>query len=290
MANIKEVEEQLEGLTVLETLAVAYQEIAASRMRQTRSQVLKSRDFLLGLGQVFIHLKSSYQAKIAQVLKKGKIEEKARQGKTAHVLISANTGFYGDIVNNTYRLFIEGMQKDQESGGNVEAVIIGRRGLLLFEQEAQKPAYTYFDLPDHKLDTQTLAAIVKHLSDYERVFVYYGKFDTLVSQVPQASSISGDEILLAGLSTEGGSRAYIFEPSIQKLMAFFKSEISASLFEQTVYESQLAKFASRMVSLDLVLEQVAVNIQKTRFEKERVKRRTDDRKQLSLLSGMSLWG
>ena len=52
-------------------------------------------------------------------------------------------------------------------------------------------------------------------------------------------------------------------------MEFFEAEIFASLFEQTIFESQLAKFASRMTSLELRVENIRDILKKINLEKKR---------------------
>lgn len=277
--NIKDINGQLEELDSLSILVESYQEIAASRMRRTRVSVLQTRDFLLGLLRVFGKVKSSYKNQVAKLLKKGEIKSLE---KTAHVLVSANTGLYGDIVGQTFKLFMEHVRNSQG-----EAVIIGRRGYLLFQQEKVRPAHVYFDFPDHTVDLKLFIPIAQHLAQFDNVFVYYGRFENLIKQTATVSSVSGD-VLLAKQEV-GVSVKYIFEPSVEKLLGFFKKELATNLFEQVLFESQLAKFASRMVSLDLSLEQVRENMQKTKFERERVRHRIQNNKQISMLSGMKLW-
>ena len=72
-------------------------------------------------------------------------------------------------------------------------------------------------------------------------------------------------------------------------MQFFEAEIFASLFEQTVFESQLAKFASRMTSLELRVENMTDILKDIAIEKEKVRHRIMNKKQLETFSSMALW-
>ena len=72
-------------------------------------------------------------------------------------------------------------------------------------------------------------------------------------------------------------------------MKFFEAQIFTSLFEQTVFESQLAKFASRMTSLELRVEKTKAILKDIFLEKEKVRHRIINKKQLETFSSMSLW-
>jgi len=75
-----------------------------------------------------------------------------------------------------------------------------------------------------------------------------------------------------------------------EIARIFEGEIMASVFEQVLYESQLAKFASRMLSLDRALENVDKRIGEVDQRLRRLKHKITNSRQLSRLSGMTLWG
>ena len=71
-------------------------------------------------------------------------------------------------------------------------------------------------------------------------------------------------------------------------MEFLKPKY-LSLFEQTIFESQLAKFASRMTSLELRVENIRDILKKINLEKEKIRHRVMNKKQLETFSSMALW-
>ena len=72
-------------------------------------------------------------------------------------------------------------------------------------------------------------------------------------------------------------------------MLFFEKEIFTSYFEQTVGESQLAKHASRMISLDNSLENIKKNLQILNSEQQRIRHIDFNKKQLETISSIKLW-
>lgn len=288
MINKRDVLSEIERLTGIKTLVEAYEEIAATRMRRIRNSVLQSRGFLEGLTQVYKEVQTSYKNEIERLMKKKKVKDKSKlfaiapkNGKTVSVFISANTGLYGDIIKRTFFLFLENIKRQAN-----DITIIGKLGRTLFEEALPKTPYAYFDFPDSFIDKENLGKITKHLVAYEKIVVFYGQFQNVVNQNPTIANISDTEL---GEQEGEAKIKYLFEPSLEKIMIFFETEIFASIFEQTVHESQLAKFASRMITLDGTIENIKEILKGIEFQKRLISHRTMNRKQLESLSGISLW-
>ena len=276
MTTKKQNQLDIEYSESLKIVMETYQEIAASRMQHVRTSVISSRDFLLSINIVFQQVKSSY--KTNNLPKKNFIKY---NGKTIFILISANTGLYGDIIARTFDLFAKEIRKEQ---GDI--AIIGRVGLKQFQEAFPKRNFMYFELSDDKIDLETLKKIIPHLIQYEKVLVFYQQFQNIISSQPIITSVSGD--ILPMDKIDSGIK-YVFEPSLDKVMEFFEQQISGSIFEQTVYESQLAKFSSRMVALDKATENIQKNLKQIMLQKERIKHQAINKEQNQRLASMRLW-
>ena len=283
MAQEKEIEAELNQLTALQILVRVYEEIASYRMKKTRESVLRNRLFLKKIDEVFEQVRLSYAQEVNELAReKGKpgrekITFLAHNGKTVSVLLSANTGLYGAIVRKTFELFLKDVQT-----GQVEATIVGRHGLGLFLAEETGVPYTYFDLPDHSVTSADLDEVTKHIVQYEEIHVYYGEFLNVIKQRPTELTISAE----ISLKEEPGKArvSYIFEPNLEKILRFFETEIFASLFEQSVREGQLAKFASRVMAMSKAESNIDKGLGRLKFEKLRVTHRVKNRKQLNSLA------
>ena len=287
MVTKKELTRETEFLTTLQTILETYEEIAATRMARIRSSVLGSRDFLLEINAIFQQVKTSYKAQIEIYMKKKRIKDPAkltfikRNGKTLYVFISANTGLYGDIIRKTYDVFIENLKKEP---GDV--AILGLLGLEIFNAEKINSPLTYFEFPDNKIDNAIVQKIVEHIIQYEKVLVFYEQFNNVISQSPIVTNISGDPLPWE----KGGPQArYFFEPSLEKIMEFFEKEIFASIFAQTIFESELAKFAARMVSLDFASENTKTRLKQVILARARIEHQENNKKQLEKFASMRLW-
>lgn len=288
MNSKKTIGSEIVLLESLLEITTTYEEIAATRMRQTRNAVLIVRDFLMELSSIFQTVKSSYKNYIRKNLKKHHNQFNAESfrkgnGKTVYVLISANTGLYGDLMKKTFDTFFETIQKEK-----CDITIIGKLGLSFFKETGSTIPYTFFNLPDNNTATEFIPKIMEHLLIYEQIFVIYPKFKNVIEQQTVIESISGDS-LIAQKTEETEKAKYLFEPSLFDIMSFFENEILRAIFEQTVKETQLAKYAARMVNMDQAADNIRQKLTSTESELQRIKHSQFNKKQLEALSSIAMW-
>lgn len=272
-------------LETLQLITQAFGEIASSRMKRTRDSVIRSRDYLSGIDDVFDDIRRAYALQIGK-MKTKKIKGKesitllSHNGRNVAVLLSANTGLYGDILGKTFHAFVEEVRKKE-----CEVTIIGKQGLQTFQSTAPDIPYTYFDLPDHEYTGEQMSKIIRHIVHYDEIHLYFGRFQNVLIQQADRAVISSNVDLEKKPSGEK-PRTFLFEPDLVKLLSFFEVEIFASLFEQIVRESQLAKFASRILAMDKASENIKEERKKLRLEKLASQHREANKKQLNSLSGV----
>lgn len=294
MPQRKIIAENLEALNSLKDLAESYEEIAVIRMQKIKDSVLKTRDFLQDLSDVFVDLKSSYDREVKELLARRKTGDKTilpllqKNGKTLMVYLSSNGRLYGSVTQKTYKLFIEGMKKEENKDS--EILIIGSAGKEMFENSSNARPFTYFEIPDVGVDLAHIKQLMQKFLQYERVHVYYGKFDNVVNQTPIGTSITGENIFESEVvETINREDKFIFEPVLEKIFHFFETQIIANLFSQTLLENQLARHASRVNAMEEALIHIEEESKKLIKAKNTIKHQMQNRKQLETISGLVLW-
>lgn len=287
MAYRGKIDQEITEVSSLRNLVEIYGEIASVRMIKIRAFVLKNRQFLEAITDIFHDSLEAYAKKLSDLVKKGKLKKGgkvtflAHNGKTVAVLISANTGFYGEVVLETFRKFLQDIRKE-----DLEITIIGRNGRSLFLAEEPKRPNTFFELPDYGVDELKLAEVIRHLVQYEEIRVYYGQYQSVVTQKPTTFSISAGTPIRE--EVEEPKVSYIFEPTVEKILMFFETQIFASLFDQSIRESQLAKLASRILAMDRAAENIKRRLSYLKIDRLKVQHRFANRKQLNSLSSTIL--
>jgi ATP synthase F1 gamma subunit len=291
MAQKKIIYEELEALNSLKDLAESYEEIAVVRMQKIRDSVLKTRDFLADISDVFVDLKSSYNREVKDLMEKikkgdhGLLPSLQKKNKNLLVYLSSNGGLYGAVTQKTYKLFMQELNKTDKE--KTDIVVIGNAGRIMFEGSGANRPYEYFEIPDSSVSVAHIKNLMNKFLQYESVIVFYGKFGNVVKQSPIETSITGEDIFetetLAQIPRED---RFIFEPTLQKIFHFFETQIMANLFSQTLLENQLARHASRVNAMEEALGHIEDETKKLNMERGRLKHLTENKKQLETISGV----
>ena len=298
----KLIQSEIEFSKTFRFIAQAYEEIAVLKMHKVRNSVLSTREYLSRLSQIFFELKNAKEKQKKQLAlqKSSKSGSKVKKltldknvtsdklSRTVSVLLSANTTLYGDLIERIFNLFLKNVIQD---GSDI--IIVGRVGKRLYDEQENKRNYTYFELPDVELRLENLRPVIYHLVKYQKIMVYYGKFESVVTQKEVFSNISGDQpsTLIADSGSGRGTETnfFLFEPSLDTILAFFEDLIASSLFRQTVHETQLARWASRIMSMEKAQVNIDAQIKRLHFSEMKIQRQEQNKKQLDRLAGISLW-
>jgi len=294
MAQKKLIIEELEALNSLKDLAESYEEIAAIEMQKIRDSVLKTRAFLIDISDVFVDLKSSYTREVNELIARRKKGDKTilpilrKINKTLMVYLSSNGKLYGPVTQKTFKLFSKSLKKTDRN--TTDIVIIGNAGRELFENARIDRPYEYIEIPDTKVDIGHIKQLMQKFLQYEKVYVYYGKFGNLVSQSPISTSITGEDIFeTENIVPVPREDRFIFEPSLEKIFHFFETQIMTNLFSQTLLENQLARDVSRVNAMEEALINIDVESKKLSRLGLRLKHSLQNKKQLETISGLVLW-
>jgi F0F1-type ATP synthase gamma subunit len=265
---IKETGEVLELRGVVES----YEEIAAMRMQKIRADIINSREYFDGLSQLSKEVGVDYNLVYPE-----------DTTSSAAIYISANAGLYGDIVEKTFFLFLDYLKKNK-----VTPFVIGKRGAELMRDYCPAVSYYKFELSDDKIEEDKFRQLITQILKYKNIIVFYGRFKNVVNQSPAQTIISGELLKSTELETEEKKKRlkFLYEPSLLEISKVMGNEILASIFEAMVRESQLAKYASRLMYLDSSIDKIDDELQIFSREKRKIKKRLADRKQRLVVTGV----
>jgi F0F1-type ATP synthase gamma subunit len=150
-------------------------------------------------------------------------------------------------------------------------------------------AYQSVDLSDTHIDEASFTRVFSLLFPYRTVNVFYGKFQSIATQHAVMSTLNGnmgtDTVDVSKVSSKK-QLMYLYEPSLKAVSGLFGREINASVFNQILQESQLAKHASRMMHLDEAIEQMDETLKGLNKQKRSSWKKIVERKQQSRLAGL----
>lgn len=311
MNYVKAILAQIEDLTGIKEIVGASEEIASMKMRSIRNKVLLSRDLNLELTDIYREVSTSYRNQIMMIMQEKKSQNttnaiiksqmalKTGNGEHACVYLSANSGLFSKILEHTYREFMAYLDQHKEA----TPIIIGEYGKNLFLNEHPDMPYIFYSITEGSSDDSSMKKITEDLSNYSSVIIFYAKFESMASQSTTVLDVSGqntqvDPNSVAQFSQGDNVQAqgipsptvhYLFEPSLEKIILFFETEIFSGIIQQTVTESELARYASRISTLDLARDNIDKQLKAMDLEKRFAVHRLMNKKQTEAITGISLW-
>lgn len=286
MQAYKQIVDEISINQQFKMLTQAYQEHAIVQINLARYSVLSSREFMEELGEIFFNVKSTYEEHLKSMSGKEKkihADRIRKNGREALILLSSNGKFYGDLINKISRYFTE-----QARQINADIIIVGKEGKNFYAASGIKKPYTYLELPDININLDSLKPLIKLIIGYKKTTIFYGKFTNIIVQQPMVTSLSGD--LPASVAPPKViKKDFLFEPDIEKVMEFFESQIISLLLSQTVSESKLARFASRIKAMESAQNNLQKQLSLLSYRERRLKSMSMNKKQLQLFSGRNLW-
>lgn len=281
MQNSKTIDQDIDFLAVLRALAVAYEDISIIKMQQTRNTILQARTYVGYLKNILesIQTAGSYKTNRNYIQRKKK--------PLATVVISANTKFQGDITRRIFDFF---SHKENDVG---DIYVIGKIGKEFMKEYNSGRNYTDFDVSDIDISMKDLQPFLQRLLQYKQINVYYALFKNLITQEPTTIDIANIDLLSQEEMTElrkgKNLSSFLFEPSVEEISSFVNDNSVALMLLQTVYETQLARFASRMKAMDSLIQRVDEDVIKIKHAQRKFSRQRENAKQLERLTGVSLW-
>ena len=301
MNYLKNILIQIEDLTGIKDIVGASEEIASMKMREIRNKVLLSRDMNDELTEIYREVTISYKNQIIRLLqeKKGKkvvdqiqasnMALKVGNGKLACVYLSANSGLFSNILEKTYSEFKTYLKEHTDA----VPIIIGEFGKRLFSDDFPNREFLFYPLAENKTSEESLKKVTQDLAEYSNVIIFYARFESMAQQNTTVLDVSGQNPITP--QNQQGEQSplpavhYLFEPSLEKIIIFFETEIFSGIIQQTVTESELARYASRITTLDMAQENINQQLKTINLAKRFATHRLMNKKQTEALAGVSLW-
>lgn len=257
MSTIKQINEQLEDTEGLKMVAQAYTEISALKLNKIRHGIEKNRTFFQEITEV-------YHSVNIEAAKK-RIQLRPKKG-TISVLITSNQHFYGALEKDLVKFFVLNTTKFA-----TDRIIIGSTAQEFLKSFNYFHPYQKVILKHDMPSSEEMENIIKKVIDYDQIMIYYSRMHSILTQEPHVVDVVQKPPAYF-LSSQASEINYIFEPELVEMIEFFESQITTLLIEQTFLESELARAAARLTSMDQAQFTADEIILKQRLELARAKK------------------
>ncbi len=272
MFTLDKIKSDLEEVESLEVLAEVFTDIAHARLLRVRAGIERNRLFAGEVSRVLHVVRVTAEEHKLSALRKKKI--------SASVVITSNKRlYYGGLDTKVMNYYMA----HTAYTGYVDRFVIGSVGV----DTLKTLNYPFqFEIVDFEKDLPSIAELTNlanKLKDYQKVFVYYPQFQTVLSQQPSFVDITG---LVSAVASGDVDRYYIFEPEIEKILDFFESQVMAILLQQAFLESELARIGSQLMTMDNAQGNAMAMIKQENSLLASAKRQMASMKVLEMVAGL----
>lgn len=267
MQSFRQVNATITEGNSLKFLSQSYSEVAAAKLKRIRRGIERNRSFLSEIATIYAMLKlvatqrqyekvpsaSPFLDTATRLILKGGQLLPFRRGAqlgvlpqklaktTINILLTSNYRFYGSLERNLIEFFLNHARRFAN-----RSLVVGRIGIEFLNAikfTPFEPMIFTADMPN----IAELKTLTENIVSYDRVLVFHSSFQSVLSQTSHIKDIKEAQF---EVSIPRKKIDYIFEPEIDKMIAFFDTQISSILLEQTFLESELARTAARLVTMN----------------------------------------
>jgi ATP synthase F1 gamma subunit len=241
--NIQEIKQQVEQGESLQLITRVFTEISSAKLKRIRKGIEQNRAFFYDLTNIY--------SLINMLSVKQGIKRKPKNPRTAVILITSNFRFYGQVTNPLMAYFLKKTDKK-----DLDRFIIGKTAHSILETMNYAIPYKKMLFNSDIPNISEIQNLTDQVKDHAKVVVFYSQMKSVLIQIPVDKDItqSIDPLLYANQGKEVQKLLsefdYILEPDLGIMLQFFDAQIKGLLLEHTFLESELARTASRLISMD----------------------------------------
>ncbi len=257
MASLTQLTRDLEDSNYLKSITQALGEIAAMKLKGTRSQIEHNSVYFQEITQLF------YSVKLVAAHKRfmgfGKsLPQTPKNGKSISILITSDSHLSGPIDNQLTHFFIRQTTAGQPTGPQTiddqskpvvvdDKIVIGQIGQDLLKALKYPYPFQVIHFGSENPNLDELQKLVATIKPYDKILVYYAKFKTLISQEPTVIDLTQSDAQIQGATAQVD---FILEPELEKMLIFFEAQILVLLIQSIFLQQTLSRLGSRMVSMN----------------------------------------
>lgn len=240
MPTVKQIKQYLDEGESLKSVAQAYSELASVKLNRIRSQIERNIAFAQELAGLHLLVRSEAA--------KRRIIQPQKKSAVVHILLTSNYRFYGGLERSLIHYYLTATDQFQRANSNPSIrLIIGKSGTSYLQAIEYRLPYQPFIFKEDVPTEEEIKNFVGKIKDYQTILVYHSRFKSVMVQTPQVSDITLTAIKPKNVPE---NLQHIFEPEIAQILDFFDTSVVQVSLEQALLESELARTAARLISMD----------------------------------------
>ncbi|VAW32778.1 hypothetical protein MNBD_CPR01-589 [hydrothermal vent metagenome] len=269
---------KLEDLETVKFVVSALFDISVERLGRLRAEFQKNQKFYVDISELYANIKQTMK-------EHGDLRKKTTNvKKKIFIAFTSNARFYGSINSDVMRYFLEGIKNADDT----DALVIGSTGKGFLENSSNAfPSVPSIVFAGDRPTKKEIKKFLEQVAGYEEVHIFYPSFVSVFSQ--KISEIDITHTASKSESKKTEPMEYIFEPELPKILTFFETRIRYLLFSRIVLESELARTAARIFSINRAQDRANKQIKTVRRAIQKDVDTFNDLRLLESFAAISKW-
>jgi F-type H+-transporting ATPase subunit gamma len=276
MSKLTALNQELTDIGYLKIVTQALGEIAALRLKMIKEEIQHSSGYYDDVAHVFSSVKQIAQRRKALYKDNTQLFNRLnKNGKTISVLITSNAGLQGGIDNYLTRVFMHQTEKYQS-----DRLVIGSTGANLLSSSGYRLPFNKLKFQKDSPSHDELMQLVQLINPYEKILIYYTKFESLIRQSAQIRDLTA----ISETTDPNKPIDYILEPELDRILDFFENQILGLLIQSIFLQEELARLAARMLAMNKAEDNADDLLKDTRRSLIKAKRQIMNNQMLETLA------
>ncbi len=247
MAGAKEIRTKIKSIQNTQKITKAMEMVAASKMRRAQERMNQARPYADKMANVMAHLAQ------ANLEYKHSFTQEREPKRVGFVIVSSDRGLCGGLNINLFRNVVNSMSEWRAKGVEIDATIIGKKGLGFFKRVGVNIVSEATQLGDRPQLTDLIGAMKVMMDAFnegkiDRLYLAHNGFVTTMTQQPKVDQ------LLPISAPEADERLdhywdYLYEPDAREVIDGLMMRYVESLIYRGVVENIACEMAARMVAM-----------------------------------------
>ncbi|MFP4369025.1 MAG: ATP synthase F1 subunit gamma [Candidatus Kapaibacterium sp.] len=257
MATLRDIRQRISAVKSTAKITSAMKMVAAAKMKKAQGAIESARPYYLKLQEITDNLIKSVGSEYSHPL----LEIREDVNRIALMVITSDRGLCGSFNANLQKKTVRDMNvhfAKEFPGAEIDIVAIGRKACQFYPKRGYNVIEKYpgiFNTLEYEVAREILEKVRDKFLEgiYDRVFVYFNEFVSVVSQNPVFNQILP---VVPESHTEQQeidnelAADYIFEPNKVEILDVLIPRLVNTSFWRSMLESNAAEQAARMFAMD----------------------------------------
>ena len=250
MASLRDIQHKINGVSKTKQITKAMNMVASAKLRGAQAKIERFRPYAEKYFEVLSDLSSGAGSSAHPLL-----EVHAAIKTVAIILITSDKGLCGSFNANLCAAVKKLALKKKAEGKDVKFICVGKKGRDFIRKTEFEILEHYVEAMNHfdfQLASDIGSKVIRGYLDenLDEVYVLFGKFINIMRQEPELSAILPVRYEKTETAQQAMSKEYIFEPSVEGLMAEILPRYVNVLIYRGLLDTSASEHAARMAAMD----------------------------------------